>query len=86
MSEPESTPSPSAANPEPATSEPATAPATSAGTTTAAGEGVGDEQLAQQVAEQTSSDLQVGQVFENEADSTYSDTEAQKAEADELGG
>ncbi|MDP9497508.1 MAG: hypothetical protein M3P46_07570 [Actinomycetota bacterium] len=61
-------------------------PATSAGTTSAAGEGVDDQELAREVAEQTSSDLQVEQVFENEADTPYTDKEVQKAEAEELGG
>ena len=59
-------------------------PATEAGTTTAAGEGVGDEQLAQQVAEQTSSDLEAEGAFERESDGAATDTEAAKADADEL--
>ena len=63
-----------------------TTPATSAGTTSAAGEGVDDQELAREVADQTSSDLQVDQVFENEAQSTYTDHEVQQAAADELGG
>ncbi len=59
-------------------------PATQAGTTSAAGEGVGDEELAQQVAEQTSSDLEAEGAFEREADGAATDTEAAKASGDEL--
>ena len=61
-------------------------PATSAGTTSAAGEGVDDQEMERVVADQTSSDLQVEQVFENEADSPYTDKEVQKAQGEELGG
>ena len=61
-------------------------PATSAGTTRPAGEGVDDQEMAQEVADATSSDLKTEQVFENESESTYTDTEAAKADADELGG
>ena len=63
-----------------------TDPATPVGTTTSAGEGVDDQDLAREVAEQTSSDLKSEQVFENEAEGTYTDTEVQKADAEELGG
>lgn len=59
-------------------------PATSAGTTKPAGEGVGDEELTEQVAEQTSSDLEVEGAFERESDHAASDTEAAKATGDEL--
>lgn len=59
-------------------------PATSAGTTRPAGEGVGDEELSEQVAEQTSSDLEVEEAFEREGDGAASDTEAAKASGDEL--
>jgi len=59
-------------------------PATSAGTTRPAGEGVGDEELSEQVAEQTSSDLEVEEAFERESDGAASDTEAAKASGDEL--
>ncbi len=61
-----------------------TTPATDAGTTRPAGEGLGDEQLSEQVAEQTSSDLDVEGAFEREADGAASDTEAAKATGDEL--
>jgi hypothetical protein len=59
-------------------------PATSAGTTRPAGEGVGDEQLAEQVAEQTDSNLEVEGAFEREAGGAATDTEAAKATGDEL--
>jgi protease I len=59
-------------------------PATSAGTTRPAGEGVGDDELSEQVAEQTSSDLEVEEAFERESDGAASDTEAAKASGDEL--
>jgi hypothetical protein len=59
-------------------------PATSAGTTRPAGEGLGDEQLAEQVAEQTSSDLEAEGAFERESDGAASDTEIAKADGDEL--
>ena len=59
-------------------------PATSAGTTRPAGEGVGDEELSEQVAEQTSSNLEVEEAFERESDGAASDTEAAKASGDEL--
>ena len=59
-------------------------PATSAGNTQPAGEGVGDEKLTEQVADQTSSDLEVEGTFEREHDGTATDTEAAKATGDEL--
>ena len=59
-------------------------PATSAGTTRAAGDGVDDQELTQQVAEQTDSDLEVEGAFEREADGAASETEAAKATGDEL--
>jgi hypothetical protein len=49
-----------------------------------AGEGVSDEEMVREVAEQTSSDLKAEDVFEREADGTTTDTEAAKADADEL--
>lgn len=61
-------------------------PATSAGTTRPAGEGVDDQEFSAEVGDQTSSDLKTEQVFENEKDGTYTDTEAAKASGDELGG
>jgi uncharacterized protein with von Willebrand factor type A (vWA) domain len=61
-----------------------TTPATDAGTTRPAADGVGDEQLLEQVAEQTSSDLDVEGAFEREADGAATDTEAAKATGDEL--
>ncbi len=49
-----------------------------------AGDGVSDEEFADQVAEQTSRDLKYADVFEREADGATTDTEAAKASADEL--
>ena len=59
-------------------------PATSAGTTSAAGEGLSDDELEQEVAEQTSSDLDVEGAFEREQDGAATDTEIAKASGDEL--
>jgi hypothetical protein len=59
-------------------------PATSAGTTRPAGEGLGDEELTEQVAEQTDSNLEVEGAFERESEGAASDTEAAKASGDEL--
>ena len=60
-------------------------PATDAGTTAPAGEGVSDEELLEQVTEQTSADLKVEGAFQRESDGASGDTEAAKAEPDELG-
>ena len=54
------------------------------GETRPAGDGVSDEEMARAVAEQTSSDLKADDVFEREADGAAGDTEAAKADADEL--
>jgi hypothetical protein len=54
------------------------------GTTRPAGEGVSDEEFAQEVAESTSSDLKAEDVFERESDGASSETEAAKADGDEL--
>ena len=59
-------------------------PATDAGTTKPAAEGVSDQELAEQVGEQTSSDLEVEDVFERESDGAATDTEAAKADGSEL--
>ena len=56
-------------------------PATSAGTTKPAGEGVSDEEMSSEVAEQTSSDLAVEEAFEQESGGAASDTEAAKGGA-----
>jgi hypothetical protein len=48
------------------------------GTTRPAGAGVSDEELVEQVEGQTSSDLEVEGLFEEEADGAASDTEAAK--------
>ncbi len=66
------------------TEQPTEQPATSAGTTRPAGEGVGDQELAEQVGEQTDSNLAVEGAFEREADGAATETEAAKATADEL--
>jgi deglycase len=55
------------------------------GETKPAGEGLSDEELVRQVADQTSSDLKADDVFEREADGAAGETEAAKAGADELG-
>jgi len=51
-----------------------------------AGEGLSDEEMLDQVAGQTASDLKNADVFEREADGATTDTEAAKASADELAG
>jgi protease I len=56
---------------------------TSEGKTTAAGEGLSDQEMAEQVADQTSSDIREADVFKREADGTTTDTEAAKASGDE---
>ncbi len=64
--------------------QPAASPATSAGSTSPAGEGVGDEELTEQVGDQTSSDLEVEGAFEREKDGAATDVEAAKATGDDL--
>lgn len=59
-------------------------PATSAGTTRAAGDGLDDQELEAQVAEQTDSNLEVEGAFEREAEHSATDTEIAKATGDEL--
>ena len=59
-------------------------PATDAGSTKPAGEGVDDQELSEQVADQTSSDLEAEGAFEREADGAATDTEMAKADGDEL--
>jgi hypothetical protein len=56
------------------------------GTTKPAGEGVSDEEFAEQVAEQTSSDLKAADVFEREHDGATTDEEIADAAADDLNG
>jgi len=51
-----------------------------------AGEGISDEEMVEQVAGQTASDLKNSDVFEREAGGATTDTEAAKASADELAG
>lgn len=54
------------------------------GSTQPAGEGVSDEQLVEQVAGQTSSDLKAEDVFERDSDGVDHPTEAAKESADEV--
>jgi hypothetical protein len=49
-----------------------------------AGDGISDEEMVEQVAAQTDSEHQQADVFQREADGTATDTEAAKADADEL--
>ena len=51
-----------------------------------AGEGLSDEEMVQQVADQTASDLKYSDVFERESEGASTDTEAAKASGDELAG
>jgi hypothetical protein len=51
-----------------------------------AGEGLSDEEMARQVANQTDSELEQQDFFERERDGAASDTEAAKADADEARG
>jgi hypothetical protein len=60
-------------------------PATSAGTTSAAGDGVDDQELESQVADQTDSNLEVEGAFERESEGATTDVEAAKATGDDLG-
>jgi hypothetical protein len=59
-------------------------PATNAGSTRPAADGVADEQLAEQVADQTDSNLEVEGAFERESGGATTDAEAAKASGDEL--
>jgi hypothetical protein len=52
--------------------------------TRSAGEGLTDDEMADQVAAQTSSDRRHADVFERESEGATTDTEAAKATADEL--
>jgi fido (protein-threonine AMPylation protein) len=54
------------------------------GDTKPAGEGISDEEMVEQVAEQTSSDIKWADVSKREADGASTDTELAKADADEL--
>ncbi|MBE7188616.1 hypothetical protein [Jatrophihabitans endophyticus] len=56
------------------------------GDTTAAGEGLSDEEMVEQVQEQTPAEERYKDVFEREKDGTTTDTEAAKATGDELAG
>ncbi len=54
------------------------------GDTKPAGEGVSDEEMVEQVNEQTSSDIKWADVSKREADGAATDTELAKADGDEL--
>ena len=54
------------------------------GETKPAGEGVSDEEMVREVADQTSSDLAAEDVFEREADGAAGDQEVAKEGGDEL--
>jgi hypothetical protein len=56
------------------------------GETKAAGEGLSDQEMVEQVAGQTDSERKWTDVFERESEGASSDTEAAKADADELEG
>jgi hypothetical protein len=51
-----------------------------------AGEGLSDNEMAEQVADQTPSEERYADVFKREADGATTDTEAAKASGDELAG
>lgn len=54
------------------------------GETKPAGEGVSDDEMVREVADQTSSDLNAEDVFKREADGAAGDTEAAKADPQDL--
>jgi hypothetical protein len=51
-----------------------------------AGEGLSDDEMVKQVAQQTDSELDQKDWFERESGGTLTDTEAAKADADEVSG
>lgn len=56
------------------------------GNTTEAGAGLSDEEMVEQVAEQTPAEERYADVSKREKDGTLTDTELAKADADELQG
>jgi deglycase len=54
------------------------------GETRPAGEGISDEEMTREVANQTSSDLKADDIFRREADGAAGDTEAAKADPEDL--
>lgn len=56
------------------------------GETRPAGDGLSDEEMSREVADQTSSDLKADDVFEREADGAAGDVEAAKAGPEDLPG
>jgi hypothetical protein len=59
-------------------------PSDGPGETAAAGDGLSDDQFAERVAAQTSSDLQAEPVFEREADGASTDAPIADVEGDDL--
>ncbi|CAN5372585.1 hypothetical protein BH10ACT8_BH10ACT8_26740 [soil metagenome] len=57
---------------------------TGPGTTEPAGAGISDEEMVEQVGGQTASDLKHEDFFEREADGATTETEAAKADGDEV--
>lgn len=56
------------------------------GETKPAGEGLSDDEMVEQVADQTPAEERYADVFKREADGATTDTEAAKASGDELAG
>jgi hypothetical protein len=56
------------------------------GETKPAGDGISDDEMVREVADQTSSDLAAEPVFEQEAGGAAGDTEAAKADPEDLPG
>jgi hypothetical protein len=56
------------------------------GETKPAGEGLSDDEMVEQVADQTPAEERYADVFKREADGATTDTEAAKASADEVAG
>lgn len=59
-------------------------PATDAGTTRPAGEGVDDQEMAHEVADQTGSDLKAEDVFKRESGGAVDDKPVAQESADDL--
>jgi hypothetical protein len=57
---------------------------TESGNTKPAGDGISDDEMVQEVAEETSPDLKAEDVFERESDGTDTDTAAADADADDV--
>ena len=70
----------------PSEHRPPTAQGAIVGEVHSAGEGLSDDEMAEQVSAQTPSEERHADVFKREADGAATDTEAAKADADELAG